>query len=148
MKKIPNIDSGFEQSNRQPNQQKSAPASIAAKGRELRNAIDAGNQEAICIILERQDACEIAMSTDEHGMNALFYAIFSNDLRTINSLLSLPISRELAMRESKTGLIPLNVAAEKGSADAVRRLLELSSATDQVQASMATRKDQQGRPPC
>lgn len=105
---------------------------IVTKAHELHSAIANGNSAVISDILRRQDACEIAMVTDDQGKNALFHTIANNDLLTMEDLFSLTSRSNLVMQQCKAEMFPLSFAAGKEAVLAVIRILEINAANQHV----------------
>jgi ankyrin repeat protein len=119
----------------------SAKNFIEAKAVELRSAILTGNHDVTYAILGGPDASQIALATDAYGQNALFYAIGNNDLLAMDYLLTLPVSGKLVLQRSDQGKLPLSVAAQRGSIVAVRQLLEMNSAQEQISVALSSTKE-------
>lgn len=120
---------------------------IAVRADELRAAIREGNRESLQKILNDPAASEIAMTTDERGRNALFHAVEKNNLFAMVCLLSLSAKSELAMQKSVDDLMPLSIAASKGSVVMVQLLLGLGSAKEQISACPPTKHNPLGGNP-
>lgn len=105
---------------------------IAARADVLRLAIQTGNSDVITDILCGQYASEVAVTTDDQGKNALFYAIQKNDMLTTDHLLSLTSCSQLVTQQSKSGMFPLCLAAGMGAVLAVIQILEINVANQHV----------------
>ncbi len=109
---------------------------ITAKAKELRAAILEDNVGVVQAILSHPDASDIAAFPDAQGKNALFHAVEKNDWLTMDCLMRLPSGPVLALQRSHQGLIPLHVAVANESVVGVMQLLALSSAQEQIAASL------------